>query len=87
MIGHIGMDVLLLPMMPQCVGKEPCRYDVHPVIKWLSRFLPIDPWIDGEKPLFEDMNKDKAYRIGNRLYVGMSVWNELSKLKTLEVSK
>lgn len=26
----------------------------HPIIHWLARWLPIDPWIDVEVPRFKD---------------------------------
>lgn len=26
------------------------RFNVHPIVKWLARWLPINPWIEAEYP-------------------------------------
>lgn len=58
---------------------EPVRYDVHPIIKWLSKYLPIDPWIEGTKPLLVDGNADKIYQVGNSFYLGTHALAQLKK--------
>ena len=63
-----GMPIY--PLSPCYIWKgeyEPVRYDVHPIVKWLAKYLPIDPWIDGFKPLLVDDHADKIYQVGNYL--------------------
>ena len=72
----------IYPLSPCWVWKgeyAPVRYDVHPIIKWLSKYLPIDSWIDGVKPLLVDDHADKIYQVGNSFYIGTRALERLKK--------
>jgi len=71
-----GLQVHIHHMPPQYSHHEPCRYTVHPLISWLSKFLPIDPWIDGQRPVFKDVN---PVVIGGKLYVSLKQYEELRR--------
>lgn len=75
-----GFDIVLLPPSMVFTGEyETVKYDVHPIIKWLSKYLPIDPWIEGKKPIFKDDNADKCFRIGNKFFVGNSAFRAIKQ--------
>ena len=79
-LGISGVNIY--PLSPFWVWKgeyEPVRYDVHPIIKWLSKYLPIDPWIDGMKPLLIDDHADKIYQVGKSFYLGTRAMQKLKE--------
>ena len=40
------------PTVPD--GFETKRIPAHPIVKWLARWLPIDPWVEISVPKFKD---------------------------------
>jgi len=46
-------------------------YGVHPIIKWLARFLPIDPWVEYRREIREPCPKpDARDRYGILMHAG-----------------
>jgi hypothetical protein len=50
-----GLKLIIQPNWPvDLVGEETYRSPAHPFIKWLSRWLPIDPWVEYKRPLYRE---------------------------------
>lgn len=67
------------------IGKHPTRkykerFEVHPIIKWLARFLPIKPFIEVE---YSDDADPIYFRDFNTLYVGKRTY-EIIKQMSME---
>lgn len=76
-LGYLhGFKYYLLSSPRKVVGFKVVRYEVHPIIKFLSKFLPIDPWIEGQKPVYEE---SRIIRWGNEVYVDVEIWEALKK--------
>lgn len=50
-----GIRIIISHHWPQVEdGTRIVRYEVHPFIKWLARWLPIDPWVEAEHTKYRD---------------------------------
>ena len=67
------------PQVPN--GVETVRFDAHPAIKWLARWLPIKPHVEAAYPRFRDAD---PYMLDGKLF--MTPTQEAAFRRSLVVS-
>lgn len=60
------------------------RYDVHPIIRWLASFLPIDPFIECEKYLPVEYDRGLIERFGNTLIMTEYTLDQIKKEREIK---
>ena len=64
-----GLDIHVSDLLPKKVTEYPVTHIwiAHPIIVWLSKWLPMSPWVWREG--WHQETEDAAYVIGGRVYV------------------
>lgn len=68
----IGSRFIISPTLPNI--KHPDRIRAHPLILWLSMFLPITPYVE-----LTPGSVTHCYRYGGVYYVSAEMWSEMGK--------
>tara|TARA_A200000113_G_scaffold196166_2_gene187058 strand:- start:34 stop:309 length:276 start_codon:yes stop_codon:yes gene_type:complete len=74
-----GLKVQVVRDWPQVQkGFRTVRFDVHPIVQFLSRFTPIKPYIEAEYPNYVD--DDPKLFMGRTLLCSAAQYQDLKEL-------